>query len=555
MRWNRLFIPTLRENPAEVEVVSNQLLLRAGYARRASGGSYSYLPLAQRSLLKIQQIVREEMNAIGAQEFLLAAPVPARASQESERSHSTVEISSFAVMHEEAIASIARGELRSYRQLPQIWYQIHRSVRDERRTKSGLSRLRPLLTTDSYSFDLNANGLDTSYRKHREAYCKIFERCGLEYIVAGADAGAGSGNATESFMVTSDAGEDVVVRCTACGYAATLDSAVSRASAPLAPDPEGDLAPEAFPTPGLATIAEVSQFTNLPQTSQMKSLVMVADETPVLTMLRGDHQLNETKLATALHAIAIRPATPQEIFDLFGANPGSLGPVGVKGTRILADSALRGRRNMIGGANRDGYHLRNVTPEEDFAPDYYDLRQVTDRDTCAQCGGRLELRNAVEVGHLSRFGTNRAEPMGLRVLDESGNEAAPVTGSYGIDIERILTCAVELHHDKDGMALPPGIAPFVVVITPVNVTDAAQWDAALQLYHGCQAVGIEALLDDRDERAGVKFKDADLIGVPYRITVGRKIANGTIEFLERRSRKSEDLPVDAVVQELARRLV
>lgn len=548
MRWSAFFIPTLRENPAEAEVASYQLLLRAGYARRAAAHVYSYLPLAQRSLLKIQQIIREEMDAIGGQEVFPAVPlcVPCAAEGAPPATGNRTP----AATSKAPIASMALGDLRSYRQLPQIWYRLQRDFRDERSKPSQL-RAHPVLMKESYSFDLDASGLDRSYRNHREAYCRIFDRCGLEYTVAEAWGGDG---ATECFAIASEAGEETIVRCAGCTYAATLDCAVSRANAPLVPDADGDFVPEEFHTPGQKTIGDVSRFTRLPTTSQMKSLVVVADGVPVLVMLRGDHQLSETKLAAALHAAEIRPAIAAEIFDLFGANPGSLGPVGVKGVRILADLALQGRRNMIGGANRDGYHLRNVTPGEDFVPEYVDLRQAMEGDACAQCAGSLHLRRAVEVGRISKLGADGAAA-GLRVLDENGNEVAPAAGSYEIDIERMLLSAIELHHDKDGMALPPAIAPFTVVITPVNFADTAQREAALRLYGDCQAAGIEVLLDDRNERAGVKFKEADLIGVPYRITAGRKIADGTVEFLERRSRKSEELPVDVVVAELLRRLL
>jgi prolyl-tRNA synthetase len=559
MHWSTLFIPTLRETPAEAEVISHQLLLRAGYIRQLSAGIYNYLLLAQRSLLKIQQIVREEMNAIGGQEMLLAALHPAEVWQESGRwdimGDNLFRLKDrfgrdlcLGMTHEEVMTSIARGELRSYKQLPQIWYQIQTKFRDEPRPKSGLLRVRQFIMKDSYSFDIDAAGLDASYQKHHDAYCRIFDRCGLEYIVVEADSGAMGGSQSQEFMIASEAGEDFVVHCKQCGYGANLEKAVSNASAPVLEDPAGDFQPEEFHTPGFKTIADVSEFTKLPQTSQMKSLVMVADGAPVLVMLRGDHQLSETKLSGVLKVKDIRPAEGREIYEWFGANAGSLGPVGIKKLRVLADLALEGRRNMISGANKDDYHLKNVTPGKDFVPEYFDLRQVGEGETCVRCGNALEIVKTVELGHIFKLGYRYSESMGLRVLGENGKEIAPIMGSYGIGIERILSCAVELYNDKDGMSLPVSIAPFTVVITPVNFAEPGQRQAALKLYEDCRASGIDALLDDRDERPGVKFKDADLIGIPYRLTVGKKLSEGKLEFVERRSRKSVDVSVHEAVE-------
>lgn len=565
MRWSSLFIPTLRENPADAEVVSHQLLLRAGYIRQLAAGIYSYLPLAQRSLLKIQNIVRQEMDSIGGQEMLLPALNPAEVWQESGRwdamGGNLFRLNDrfgrdlcLAMTHEEVMTSIARGHLRSYKQLPQIWYQIQTKFRDEARPKSGLLRVRQFLMKDSYSFDLDAAGLDAAYCKHHDAYCRIFSRCGLDYLAVEAHSGAMGGSQSQEFVVISDAGEDFVVRCVECGYAANLEKAESRATPPTAPDPDGDLAPEEFHTPGFKTIAEVASFTGLPQTSQMKSLVMVADGKVLLVMLRGDHQLNEAKLASAIGAQDIRPALPQEIFELFGASAGSLGPVGLAEVRILADHALAGRRNMIAGANKDDYHLRHVTPGEDFDAAFVDLRQVLPGDGCSRCGHPLDVAKGIEVGHIFKLGYKYSSAMGLKVLDEKGAEVTPIMGSYGIGIERILTCAIELFHDKDGISLPPAIAPFPVVITPANYGDALQREAADLLYNDCLHRQVDALLDDRDERPGVKFKDADLIGVPYRITIGKKLSGGKVEFLTRRTRASEDVALADVVTHLQKSL-
>jgi prolyl-tRNA synthetase len=562
MLWSKLFIPTLRDSPAEAEVASHQLLLRAGYIRQVAAGIYSYLFLAQRSLLKIIRIVREEMDSIGAQEMLLPALNPAELWQESgrwdamgdnmfrlkDRFHRDL---CLAMTHEEVITATARGELRSYKQLPQIWYQIQTKFRDEPRPKSGLLRVRQFIMKDSYTFDMDAAGLDAAYQKHYDAYCRIFQRCGLEYLVVEAHSGAMGGSQSHEFMVESEAGEDFIVVCRKCGYAANREKAAAHPSRPPAPDPEGDLSPEEFHTPGRKTIAEASAFTGLPETSQMKSLVLVADGKPLLVLLRGDHQLSETKFGAVAADPAFRPARPDEIREVFGADPGSLGPVGVARLRILADHALQGRRNMIAGANRDDYHLKHVTPGEDFQAEFMDLRQVEAGDGCIGCGAPLEIRKTVEIGHIFKLGYKYSESMGLHVTNAAGEEVTPIMGSYGIGIERILSAAIELYHDKDGMSLPAAIAPFTVVVTPVNIADAAQKKAAEDIYRACLAVGLDALLDDRDERPGVKFKDADLIGVPFRITVGKKVAGGIVELVERRSRKTVEAPVGEAAGQVA----
>jgi prolyl-tRNA synthetase len=553
MLWSKLFIPTLRETPAEAEVVSHQLLLRGGYIRQLSAGIYSYLFLAQRSLLKIQRIVREEMDAIGAQELMLPALNPAEIWQESGRwdimGDNMFRLKDrfgrdlcLGMTHEEVVTAIARGELRSYKQLPQIWYQIQTKFRDEPRPKSGMLRVRQFLMKDSYSFDMDQAGLDVAYDRHYHAYRRIFDRCGLEYLVVEAHSGAMGGSQSHEFMVASDAGEDLVTICKVCGYSANLEKAASVPAEPAVSDPEGDLSPEPFHTPGRKTIADVSRFTGLPETSQMKSLVLVADGKPVLVMLRGDHQLSETKFAAVAGDPEFRPALPAEIREWFGAEAGSLGPVGVHNMQILADRALLGRRNMIAGANRDDYHLRHVTMGEDFEAEVHDLRQVVSGDRCTQCGGTLDVRKTVEVGHIFKLGYKYSESMGLRVLNADGREITPIMGSYGIGIERILAAAIELYNDKDGMILPPAIAPFDVVVTPANISDPAQADAAEKIHGECIALGLDTLLDDRDERPGVKFKDADLIGVPFRITVGKKLAGGLVELVDRKTKLASDVP-------------
>jgi len=500
MRWSKLFIPTLRENPAEAESVGHQLLLRAGYIRQLFPGIYCYLFLAERSIGKIAQIVREEMDAMGAQEMRL--PVL----------HSAASV----------LTVIAEGELRSYRQLPQIWHHMQTKLDEQKHSRADLLRARQFLVSESFSFDIDSAGRDVSYHKHADAYSKILDRCGLKYIVAETQSGA-------SLVAPSDAGEDLIVNCGGCGYAADLENAIARAASPVVPDPAGDFAPEAFHTPGRKTIADVADFTGLPETSQMKSLVLVADGQPVLALLRGDHSLNETKFAQVMKATEFRPAHAEEILKWFSAGGGSLGPVGVKNMRgvnmrIIADEALRGRRNMIAGANKDDYHLRHVTPGGDFEPEYFDLRKVIRNDTCFRCGGALDFIQCIEIARLRK--------------DEC---CGANNGSYDLYLERVLSAAAELYHDQDGMALPAAIAPFDVVITPVSIADAAQCSASEEIYESCRKMDLDALLDDRDERPGVKFKDADLTGIPYRITIGKKLAEGMVEVVERRGKKRDDV--------------
>jgi prolyl-tRNA synthetase len=563
MRWSQAFIPTLREVPAEAEAASHQLLLRSGYVRQVAAGVYAYLFLAQRSFLKITKIIREEMNRIGAQEFYLPALNPAELWRESGRYDLFGETMfkfkdrnqhdmCLGVTHEEEMTNIARGEIRSYKQLPQLWYQIQEKFRDEPRPKSGLLRLRQFIMKDSYSFDLNDEGLDKSYQKHYDAYCRIFDRCGLKYVIAEAYSGAMGGTVSHEFMVPTDSGEDSVAICD-CGYAANLEKARS-VVAPVQ-DPAGDAAPEPFPTPGQKTIDDLVRFTGEPGSRMIKTLVYIVESKPVVILLRGDHALSETKLASVLQSATYRPATAEEAFDLHGAHLGSLGPVGIKGARILADQALDGRSNMITGANQDDTHLRNVTPGRDFSAEYADLRVVEPGDLCIRCGKPLRVSVAVELGHVFKLGRRYSEAMHATVLDPNGREVPLTMGSYGIGVERILTSAVEQNHDADGMFLPRAIAPFEVVLTAANMDDPGVRNSAESLYQQLQEMGFDVLFDDRQERPGVKFKDADLIGVPYRVTLGKKkLALGLGEIYDRSTKQVTDANLDGLAAVLRDRL-
>ncbi len=569
MRWSQLFIPTLREDPADATAASHKLLVRAGYVRQLAAGVYSYLYLGQRTALKIIQIIREEMDRIG-QEFYLPALHPAELWQETGRWEQFGETMfklkdrggrdlCLGVTHEEVMTDIARSEIRSYRQLPQIWYQIQVKFRDEPRPKSGLMRLRQFIMKDSYSFDLDEAGLDVSYRKHHDAYCRIFDRCGLRYNVVEAHSGAMGGAMSHEFMVVSPAGEDFIVTCAYCLYAANLEKA--RAGVAPVEDVPGDRKPEVFPTPNVRTIDELAAFTGLKPDRLMKSLAyVIAPADPkgqpqmVLALLRGDHQLNEAKLGEALGGAAWRPALAGEIRDAFGAEPGFIGPLGVRNVRILLDTSLKGRTNLVTGANRNDHHVRHVTPEEDFTGEYADLRTVVSGDPCGQCRRPLTVSSAIEVGHIFKLGRRYAESMGLRVLDAQGREVIPIMGSYGIGVERILTAAAELYHDEDGLRLPRAIAPFDVTLTPVNLDEPPLRAAAEQLYRELEHARLQVLYDDRDERPGVKFKDADLIGVPYRITLGtQKVAQGLVEIFERSTRRKADVRIPEAVSVLRSR--
>lgn len=450
---------------------------------------------------------------------------------------------------------IARGEVRSYKQLPQIWYQIQTKFRDEPRPKSGLLRVRQFIMKDAYSFDLAPEGLDVAYEKHRVAYCRIFDRCGLEYVTVEAHSGAMGGSQSQEFMVKTTAGEDYVVISKDTGYAANLEKATSRPVPAAEADAEGDLTPELVHTPGQKTIDEVAAFLKIAASSLMKSVVVVTDdERPFLCVLRGDHQLSETKFQTAAQCGEFRPAHPEEIRTWFGADGGSLGPVGVKGLTILIDEALRGRKNMVTGANQDDYHLRNVTLGEDFEATFHDLRQVAEGDTDIETGGPLEIAKTVEIGHIFKLGYKYSKAMGLNVLNQDGVETPVIMGSYGIGVERVLCAAVELYSDANGISMPVTIAPFEVVITPVKIADAGTRAAADAMYAEFKAKGIDVLYDDRDMSPGAKFKDADLIGVPYRVTLGRKLSEGIVEVVERRGNVKSEVAVGEAVGWVAERV-
>jgi prolyl-tRNA synthetase len=556
MRWSKTFIPTLRDNPADAEFPSHQLLIRGGFIRQLAAGIYSFLPLGQRTALKITNIIREELDAAGAQEFFLPALHPADLWRETGRWNDMGE-SMFrlrdragrdlclGMTHEEVFTDIARREIRSYKDLPQIWYQIQTKFRDEVRPKSGLLRLRQFIMKDSYSFDVDWEGLDRSYRLHHDVYCRIFTRCGLKYVAVEASSGAMGGSESQEFMVRTEAGEDFVVSCE-CGYAANLERAESKI-AKITDTPAAG-APQEVHTPGQKTIAEIADFLKVSPTHQIKSLVYVVNDRPHLFLLRGDHQLNESKVMAAVGTMQARPAHPEEIRAAFGADAGSLGPVGVTNMPIYADRELQGRQNLTCGANKNDYHLQGVSPGVHFQPIWADLRNIETGEGCIQCGRPLDVYRAAEVGHIFKLGTKYSQSMGAMVLTADGKQTPIVMGSYGIGVERIMTSAIELYHDEDGIIWPVSIAPFTVIITPVNYKDDMK-TAADKLYSELHAAGIDALLDDRAERPGVKFKDADLVGIPFRIVIGeRRLKQDRVELFTRATRKTELVEPAAAVQ-------
>jgi prolyl-tRNA synthetase len=453
--------------------------------------------------------------------------------------------------HEEIFTVLARAELRSYRQLPQIWYQIQTKFRDEPRPKSGLLRVRQFTMKDSYSFDADRAGLDKAFEAHREAYVKIFGRCGLRTIQVDAHSGAMGGSGSTEFMVPTDAGEDLIASCESCGYAANTEKAESKVETSDRYKPAGATPPlEEFSTPGVATIEDLGRKPyGVAADQQLKTLVYVADEKPVVAIVRGDDQLNEAKLQTATGAQVLRPAHAEEIQKWMGARPGSLGGIGVQKIRVLIDGRLAGLSGLVTGANKDGFHVRNVSVARDLAhATPADLRTVNAGEGCPRCGKPLAVGKALEVGHIFKLGTRYSETMGARVLDESGKEVPIVMGSYGIGVERILAAAVELHHDADGIRWPMSVAPLHVSLLPLQMQDAQVREAGERVYRELTEAGVEVLLDDRDERAGVKFKDADLVGLPLRIAIGKKgLADGKVEWKPRGAAQVEMVPLGEVV--------
>jgi prolyl-tRNA synthetase len=548
MKWTQTLIPTLREAPSDAEILSHKLLLRAGLIRKLAGGVYTFLPLGLRSLRKVEQIIREEMNRAGAVEVLMPALQPTEIWEQSGRAETAKDVL-FKVKDssnrqwflsptaEEVITTMASTEINSYRQLPKNFYQVSTKFRDEIRPRFGLMRAKEFIMKDAYSFDTTDEGAMASYHKMYDAYKRIFDRCGVQNFPVEADTGVIGGNYSHEFMVPADTGENDVVFCEACGYAANIEKATS--GIPKTAPRELGAAPEKFATPGVVTIEALSKEPyKVAANRQIKTLVYIADSKPVLILIRGDDQLNETKFMARTGAVAARPATPEECFSTLGANPGSLGAV-VKvpaGVRVLADERLRGANDMTTGANEDGFHFRNVSIERDIkVTDWFDLRTVTAGEPCVKCGKSLKIRRAIEVGHVFKLGTKYSEKLNSSFLDADGQRKPCVMGCYGIGVTRTLQAIIEQCNDKDGIVWPLATAPYQVCITPLAVTpESPAMQLAEKFYKELTEQGVEVILDDRDERPGVKFKDADLVGFPIRIAIGEKsLAKGEVEIKPR----------------------
>jgi len=562
MRFSRLHAPTLKETPAEAEIPSHRLMLRAALVRKLTSGTYSYLPLGWRSLHKAVAIVREEMDRAGAQEVLLPALHPIELWSETGRDALLGEVlikfrdrhgrvNALGPTHEEVVVDLVRGEIKSYKQLPVNLYQIQTKFRDEPRPRSGVLRSREFIMKDAYSFDADAAGLARSYAAMYAAYARIFARCGIETIPVEAESGAIGGEVNHEFMVPSPSGEDRLVRCNACGYAANLERAECPPVARTTEPPRGEAREVA--TPGASSVEAVTRFLEVASRDLVKTLICMSDAGPVAALVRGDHELNEAKLARL--APGARAATAEEVERITNAPVGFAGPVGLKGVRLLADHSVAACANFVVGANKDEAHLVDVSLGRDFEPeDFFDLKVATGEEPCPHCGAALDLVSAIEIGHVFQLGVKYSAAMKATFLDENGKAKPFLMGCYGIGVNRILASAIELAHDADGIAWPVSIAPYEVALVAAG-SKGGVTEAAESLYEELGARGIEVLFDDRNIRPGVKFKDADLLGLPLRAVVGEKsLAAGRVELRLRATGELEKVPVAEAADRIAQRV-
>jgi prolyl-tRNA synthetase len=553
-----MFLPTGRETPSDAEVVSHQLMVRAGMIRKLTSGIYSYLPLGLRVIRKVEQIVREEMNRAGAQEVFLPAAQPAELWIESGRwemygkellrfKDRNMRDYCIGPTHEEVITDIVRNEIQTYRQLPRNLYQIQTKFRDEIRPRFGVMRCREFGMKDAYSFDADESGAEESYRKMFDAYARIFERCGLGFRAVEADSGSIGGSFSHEFLVTADSGEDGMVYCTSCAYAANLEKAeVPRPEAGKT-DPSTFLPLEEVHTPSVRTIEEVCAFLSVSPKDVVKTLLFSCDGKPVAVLIRGDEEINEIKLKNFLDAGLVELATDDVVQAVTGAPKGFAGALGIK-CRIIADYSLINMKNFVMGANREDYHIKNCNFGRDFRVEAFaDLRMVKNGDSCPRCGKDIRFARGIEVGHVFKLGTKYSKAMKATFLDRDGKEKLMIMGCYGIGIGRTAAACIEQNHDEDGIVWPVPLAPFHAVVTPVNINDGRLMEAGERLYRDLAEAGLEVLFDDRDERAGVKFKDADLIGIPWRVTLGpKRVAEGKGEVRNRKTKAVETLPLDGI---------
>jgi prolyl-tRNA synthetase len=561
MRLSHYLVPTIKEMPAEAETLSHRLMLRAGLIRQLTAGVYCYLPLGWRALRKIEQIIREEMDAIGSQEMLLPLMHPAELWDETGRRKAMDEILFqfrdhkhrsllLSPTHEEVIGDLARAYVHSYRDLPQQWYQIQTKFRDEVRPRSGLIRTREFTMKDAYSLSTTWEDLDTWYEKNRQAYSNIFRRAGLTTIIVGAHSGAMGGTGSEEFMQVCDSGEDSVVLCDSCGYQANLEVAASR----INHREKLDVPMEQVSTPERRTIEEVAGFLGVDESETMKSVVytLLPEEIPLLVLIRGDLEVSEAKLERTLGQREWRPAHPEEIKEMSGAEPGFIGPVGLvrKDTRILVDESIPEGVPFIGGANKDHYHIRNVTFGRDFAGECVEVRRAAPGDRCSRCQSVLKVEKALELGHIFKLGTKYSDSMGCTFLDENNAEKPIIMGCYGIGVQRIMVGAIEEHADENGIIWPMSIAPYHVILLPLDSRNVELWKKAEEIYKKCWECGIEALIDDREASPGFKFKDADLFGIPIQIVLGKRaLDSGNAEVKIRRTGRRIDVPLDALLDD------
>ncbi|WP_339211890.1 proline--tRNA ligase [Aeribacillus sp. FSL K6-3256] len=565
MKQSQSFIPTMRENPADAEVKSHQLLLRAGYIRQTASGVYSYLPLAHRVLTKIENIIREEMNRIGAVELLMPALQQAELWQESGRWYSygselmrlkDRHERDFALgpTHEEVITSLVKDEIKSYKRLPLTLYQIQTKFRDEKRPRFGLLRGREFIMKDAYSFHATQESLDEVYEQVREAYSRIFTRCGLNFRAVIADSGAMGGKDTHEFMVLSEIGEDTIAYSDSSDYAANIEMAPVVASYEKVDEPLMEL--EKKETPNKKSIEEVAQFFQVPKEKLIKSVLFKVDEKFVLVLVRGDHEVNDVKLKNLYQASVVELASAEETEQVMGVSPGFLGPIGASDkVEIVADYAVQAVVNGICGANENDLHYIGVNPDRDFTvTKYEDIRFIQEGDPSPDGKGRIKFAKGIEVGHVFKLGTRYSEAMKAEFLDEKGKTNPIIMGCYGIGVSRLLSAVVEQFHDENGIIWPAKLAPFEVHLIPVNMKNEEQVKVAEQIYHDLQARGYEVLYDDRAERPGVKFADSDLIGIPVRITVGKRAGEGIVEVKERKSGNSIEVSVDQLKEQLAKLL-